>query len=276
MRWSTSFLSLYLFPKSSTTSVKIMSLSLYVQSHWMIFPVHIHKVAVNTWVLHALSFHLSPGHTLPFWFLHIGIHSISCCLVHICQWSLVEWFWALSKSIRPSTLDFLGKRYWHLQLVISHLVLKGCCSNEVCPLINMMWGWIMVHRIKVCYLSLWVKMCGFLSSGVWCCILCSCMWPCCLGETRSCVWINMCLFPRYLIFLGMGVLSNLSFPLYILVCLDRSWCACTLGVFQSLGRWTRLFDTYVLSRLLLSCWCGPSLFLLYVLCMGVLVWGVVF
>ena len=113
--------------------------------------------------------------------------------------------------------------------------------------------------MKVFRLPLWVSLCGFLSSGVWCCILCGCMWPFYLGEPRAFVWRNMCLLPWYIWFIGICILSHLPLPLPILVFRAPSLGDCTLGVFQSLGTWPRLFDPDGLSCLLLSCWFFPVL-----------------
>ena len=83
----------------------------------------------------------------------------------------------------------------------------------------------------------------------------------------------MCWCPRYLIFLGKGVLSHLQMILSILACWAPSLGACTLGVFRSLGILPRLSGPDGLSSLLLSCWCVPIIILFCGLSMqGLLCW----
>ena len=73
----------------------------------------------------------------------------------------------------------------------------------------------------------------------------------------------MCWCPRYLVFLGKGVLSRLQMPLSILDFRDPSLGACNIGVFRSLGILPRSSVPDVFSRLLLSCWFVPSLLLFF-------------
>ena len=230
MRWSASFLFLYLIPKSSTTSARFISMYWYVQSPRVIFLVRSCKFLGVPWVLYALWSLIAPGHTLPFPLWHIYIYCFACLSINICPRYLGEWVWALSCNIRLSSLDFSCRCSLDLQWYKSYLVLRRRCSNGVWPWLNLLWGWRMDLCMKFFRLPLWVTLCGFFSSWVWCCILSSCMWPCCIGEPRSCGWRNIFLFPRYLWFLGIGVLSRFLFPLSILVCPDPSSGVCTLGI----------------------------------------------
>ena len=65
--------------------------------------------------------------------------------------------------------------------------------------------------------------------------------------------------PQIIGFLGRVVLSHLQMLFSILVCQAPSLCACTLGVFLSLGILTRSSGLDGLSHLLLLCGCVPSL-----------------
>ena len=71
----------------------------------------------------------------------------------------------------------------------------------------------------------------------------------------------MCWCPRYITFLGKGVLSHLKIPLSILDIRAPSLGACTIGVFRYLGILPRSSGLDGLSRLRLYCWCVSSLIL---------------